>query len=80
MKVVVFERPKQLVWLGGMPLRLFTGRRTFQLRPLNAGNVEFSMREEYTGWLAPLITKALPDLQPAFEEFTACLKTRAERS
>ena len=38
------------------------------------------MREDYTGWLAPLITKTIPDLQPAFDEFAACLKARVERS
>ncbi len=37
------------------------------------------MREEFTGLLAPLITKSIPDLQPAFDEFVHCLKTAAER-
>jgi hypothetical protein len=63
-----------------MPLGLFTGQRSFELRPIGAGHVEFAMRESYTGLLAPLITKSIPDLQPAFDEFAACLKAHAERA
>jgi hypothetical protein len=37
------------------------------------------MREEYTGPLAGLIGKFIPDLQPAFDEFAQCLKREAER-
>ena len=79
-KVVAFDAPRRMVWSGGMPLGLFKGERIFELRPMAAGDVEFAMREDYTGWLAPLITKSIPDLQPAFNEFAACLKARAERS
>ena len=79
-KVVAFDAPRRMVWSGGMPLGLFKGERIFELRPMAAGDVEFAMREDYTGWLAPLITKSIPDLQPAFDEFAACLKARAERS
>ena len=63
-----------------MPLGLFKGERTYQLRQVASGGVEFAMREDYTGLLAPLFTKSIPDLQPAFDEFAACLKSRAERS
>jgi hypothetical protein len=78
--VVAFDAPKRMVWRGGMPLGLFKGERIFELRPTDAGGVEFAMREDYTGWLAPLITQSIPDLQPAFDEFAACLEARAERS
>ena len=78
-KVVAFDAPRRMVWRGGMPLGLFKGERNFELRPMGAGGVEFTMREDYTGWFAPLITRSIPDLQPAFDEFAACLKARAER-
>ena len=78
--VVAFDAPKRMVWRGGIALGLFKGERIFELRPTDAGGVEFAMREDYTGWLAPLITKSIPDLQPEFDEFAACLKARAERS
>jgi hypothetical protein len=78
-KVATFDAPRRMVWSSGMPLGLFKGERVFELRPQN-GVVEFSMREDYTGLMAPLITKSIPDLQPAFDEFAACLKARAERA
>lgn len=79
-KVVAFDAPRHMVWSGGMPLGLFKGERSYELRSMGAGGVEFAMREDYTGLLAPLITRSIPDLQPAFDEFAACLKARAERN
>ena len=77
-KVSEFVPPKKMVWSGGMPLGLFKGERTFTLTPQPGGTVEFSMREEFTGLLSPLISKSIPDLQPAFDEFAAALKKKAE--
>lgn len=79
-KVAAWDAPRRMVWSGGMPLGLFKGERVFELRPKSEGSVEFSMREDYTGLLAALITKSIPDLQPAFDEFAACLKARVEGS
>ena len=77
-KVTAYEPPYRMVWTGGMPLGLFTGERTFTLQPGSDGDVEFSMREEYTGLMAPLIGRSIPDLQPAFNEFASDLKRAAE--
>jgi hypothetical protein len=69
-----------MVWTGGAPLGfLFKAERTFLVTPKSAGSVEFSMQEVFSGLLAPLICKSIPDLQPAFDEFALCLKARAER-
>jgi len=76
--VAEFEPPRSMVWTGGMPLGLFKGQRTFTLTPGLNGDVEFSMREEYTGLMAPLICRSIPDLQPAFDEFASDLKRVAE--
>ena len=77
-KVAVLEAPSRMVWRGGAPLPfLFKGERTFTLSP-KGDSVEFSMHEAFTGVLAPLIGKSIPDLTPAFQEFAACLKKRAE--
>ena len=65
-------------WTGGMPLGLFRGTRDFVLTPTPAGRVKFTMTETYSGMLAGLITRSIPDLQPAFELFAADLKARAE--
>ena len=77
-KVTGFESPRRMVWTGGMPLGLFKGERVFLLTPAATGEVEFSMREEYTGLLVPLIARSIPDLQPAFDEFARDLKRAAE--
>lgn len=58
-----FEPPKRMVWSGGMPLGLFKGERTYQLTAIGGGKTEFAMREAFTGVLAPMITKSIPDLQ-----------------
>lgn len=78
-KVTELTPPRHMVWRGGMPLGLFAGTRTYTLTPQPDGKVRFEMREEFTGLMAPLITRSIPDLQPAFDEFSACLKAAAER-
>jgi hypothetical protein len=77
--VAEFTPAKRMVWSGGMPLGLFKGERTFTLSPQANGQVEFSMREEFTGLLSPLIARSIPDLQPAFDEFANDLKRAAEK-
>ena len=77
LKVSEFVPSQRMVWAGGMPLGLFKGERTYTLTPKGSG-VEFSMREEFTGLMAPLITKSIPDLQPSFDAFAKDLKRRAE--
>lgn len=77
--VSTFDPPRTMSWTGGMPLGLFKGERVYVLTPRDGG-VEFSMTEEFTGLMAPLITKSIPNMQPAFEEFATCLKRKAEHS
>jgi hypothetical protein len=73
-----FQPARRMVWSGGMPLGLFKGERTFTLTPGPNDEIEFVMREEYTGLMAPLICRTIPDLQPAFDEFASDLKRAAE--
>jgi hypothetical protein len=77
--VTAFDPRRRMVWRGGMPLGLFVGERVFELAPRPDGSVEFTMHEQFTGLLAPLIGRTLPDLQPAFDSFAADLKREAER-
>jgi len=67
-----------MVWRGGMPFGLFTGTRTYTLSRQPDGRVRFGMREEYTGPLAGLIGRSIPDLAPSFARFAAGLKDRVE--
>ena len=63
-----------------MPLGLFNGVRTFTLSPLEGGATRFTMREEYTGPLVPLMWRSMPDLGPSFAQFANGLKERAEKA
>jgi uncharacterized protein YndB with AHSA1/START domain len=67
----------RLVWSDGMPLGLFKGERTFLVEP-REGVTHFAMTEVYTGPMAGMITKAIPDLTESFNVFADCLKSAAE--
>jgi hypothetical protein len=69
---------ERMVWTGGMPLGLFKGERTYSLAKQPDGKTEFAMQEIFSGLIAPLITRSIPDLQPSFDEFAAALKRQAE--
>ena len=77
-KVTAFEPARAMTWSGGMPLGLFKGVRTFSLTPEGAATTRFTMREEYTGPMLPLIWRSMPDLGPSFEQFARGLKAQAE--
>jgi hypothetical protein len=79
LRITEFVPSQKMVWAGGMPLGLFAGTRSFVLTAASGG-VSFAMDETYDGLLAPLITRSIPDLQPAFDTFAADLKRRAETS
>lgn len=78
LRVTQMEAPQRMVWSGGMPLGLFQGVRTYSLTPAGGGT-EFSMVEEYSGLMAPMITKSIPDLTDSFEKFADGLQEAAER-
>ena len=77
-EVTEFSPGQRMVWSGGMPLGLFKGVRTFTLVGDGGGATRFTMREEYTGPLLPLIWPSIPDLGPSFQQFATGLKSRAE--
>lgn len=76
-RVAEFDPPRRMVWEGGMPLGLFKGVRRFTLSPTAAGT-DFHMTEEFSGLLAPLIGRSIPDLTPSFETFARGLRRLAE--
>jgi hypothetical protein len=79
LRVTELNAPRRMVWAGGMPLGLFKGIRVYEVVAPSATTAVFSMREDYTGPLAGLIGKSIPNLQPAFDEFAQCLKREAEQ-
>jgi hypothetical protein len=76
--VTDFQPAQRMVWTGGMPLGLFKGVRTFTLAP-QGDSTQFTVREEYTGPLLPLIWRSMPDLGPSFTQFATGLKQRVEK-
>jgi uncharacterized protein YndB with AHSA1/START domain len=76
--VTEVEPERRMVWSDGMPLSLFRGVRTFSLRPQGDGQNEFAMEEIYSGPLAALITRAIPDMTESFAQFADGLKRASE--
>ena len=75
--VTEMAAPTRMLWRDGMPFGLFTGERTYLVQP-REGATHFEMIEVYAGLLAPVFTKAIPDLTESFNLFADCLKTAAE--
>jgi hypothetical protein len=78
LKVAELDQPRKMVWSSGMPFGLFKGVRTYELRPNGTDGTEFSMAEVFSGPLAPMITKAIPDMTESFQQWADGLKQAAE--
>ena len=76
-KVSTLEPGRLMIWESGMPLGLFRGARRFEVEARGEGST-FRMREDYTGLLAGMMFRMIPDLQPSFETFADGLKAAAE--
>lgn len=76
-KVTTFEPGKKMTWTGGMPLGLFKGVRNFILTA-KGNQTHVAISEEFSGLLLPIFGRTVPDLNPAFADFVAGLKQRAE--
>lgn len=79
-KVTEFVPNQRMTWVGGMPLGLFKGVRTFTLSPKADGSIDFTLREDYGGPLLPLFAGSVPDLTQSFVDFANGLKARAEKA
>ncbi|HEY0755202.1 MAG TPA: SRPBCC domain-containing protein [Ktedonobacteraceae bacterium] len=79
-KVSEFVPRQKMAWTGGMPLGLFKGVRTFTLTPQANNRIEFTLREEFSGPLLPLIASSIPNQTQTFEDFAAGLKAFAEKA
>ncbi|MDH4119924.1 MAG: SRPBCC domain-containing protein [Acidimicrobiia bacterium] len=77
LEVTEMTAPHRMVWSDGMPLGLFRGRRTYTIADRDQCS-EFTMVEEFTGPLAGLITKAIPDLTDSFTAFADSIQVAAE--
>jgi hypothetical protein len=76
-KVSHVEPGRSMIWRDGMA-PMFKGVRTFTLTPNRDGSTEFSMKEELSGLMLPMIKGSLPDFAPVFEAYAGDLKRAAE--
>jgi uncharacterized protein YndB with AHSA1/START domain len=72
-RVTELIEPSRMVFRGGMPLGVFIGQRSYTLA-VEDTHTRFTMREEYTGPLAGMIVRSIPDLGPSFVTFADGLK------
>ncbi len=75
--VAEMDPGRRMVWSFSAPLGMFKGERTFTLEE-TADGVDFHTREVFGGWMAFLIVRTMPDLQPTFDAWARCLKAAAE--
>lgn len=76
--IIEFSPEQRMVWSDGNAM--FKGVRTYTVKSQNNGSTDFTMAEEYTGLMLPMIAGSLPDFGPVFEQYLADLKREAERS
>ncbi len=78
-RVTEYERDRRMVWSEGAA-PMFKGVRTYTLDEGADGTTRFSMVEEFTGLMLPMIKRTLPDFAPIFETYVHDLKRAAERN
>lgn len=78
-KVSNVEPGRSMTWSDGMA-PMFKGVRTFTLTPNADGSTEFSMKEQLSGLMLPMIKGSLPDFAPVFEAYAEDLRRAAEGS
>lgn len=76
--IIEFVPEKKMVWSDGN--FMFRGVRTYTFNGKPDGSTDFSMAEEYTGLMLPMIAGSLPDFRPNFEQYAADLKREAEKA
>ena len=76
-KLTQFEPGQRMQWSDGMA-PMFKGVRTFELEARPNGATGFTMREEFSGVMLPMIKGSLPDFTQAFSTYAADLKKAAE--
>ncbi len=78
LRVTRLDAPRVMEWVGGLPLGLFVGRRTFTVAALPGGKSQFKLHLSMTGPMAGPILKSVGDRQPEIEGFARALKERVE--
>lgn len=77
-RVTELDRPRRMVWTGGLPLGLFTGQRIYTLERRANWTTGFSLELQFSGPLAGPIVRSLGNRQPDIDALAAGLKNAAE--
>ncbi len=77
LNIIEFVPEKRMVWSDGNAI--FKGVRTYTVTPKSDSSTDFTMSEEYTGLMLPMIAGSLPDFIPPFEQYASDLKKEAEK-
>ena len=72
-----FVANQHMTWTGGFA-PMFTGVRTFELKPRSDGSTNFVMEERFSGLMLPLVKGSMPDFGPVFASYANDLKRAAE--
>ena len=80
-EVLVFEKQKELRWLGRLLIKgLFDGEHIFQLIDNKNGTITFKHEEKFSGLLVGMFSKKLDtETKDGFQEMNKRLKTMAEK-
>ena len=79
-KVLVFEREKELSWLGKLWFSgVFDGRHSFRFKENPEGTTEFMHEEHFRGILVPMMKKNLrTKITDGFKHWNKTLKEKVE--
>lgn len=77
LKIIEYVPRERMVWSDGNAM--FKGVRSYTFAAKPDGSTDFSMAEEYTGLMLPMIAGSLPNFIPVFETYLADLKRAAEQ-
>lgn len=78
--VIILESKNEFSWLDSLVIPgIFDGEHIFQLEQINNTKMKFIHRENFSGYLVPLLWKSLnSDTRRGFEEMNKVLKEKVE--
>ena len=78
--VTCFHENRDFIWVGSAPIPgAFRGEHIFELRPIDDGRTRLVHREEFSGWMLPLLWGGMEKgTHEGFEQMNRDLKTRVE--
>ena len=77
-KVLRAEAPRELRWIGSLPLNLFNGEHFFKLEPVGPGRTRFVHGERFTGFMIPFMNSTIEKTHRGYLMMNEALKRRVE--